>query len=278
MGCWNGTCMISNLPIIVGEKVKLVFLHTPYGNFDEKLKKPAYCYPNDIFHPGTLALDAEYDNYGGVENIEEGINLNLIENYFKTTYSKIILNDEVFVEFTIYNIIEGIKGGDLMVLYEDDNKWRRPNLNFVMIRKDVWDNIVKEYSPEFWNDDSKNNKDIYITVKEWVDKKIKKSKSFSMAGYAGGNIMFLREFYDGFISRCYDKKIDNRMTNEEIDNHINYIKNLFTEFTIIDSFISITRKGWMITSGAGSQSSEWENYKLLNKIIDNICDEKLKGY
>lgn len=46
MGCWNGTCMISNLPIIAGEKVKLVFLHTPYGNNIDKIKKSAYCYSN----------------------------------------------------------------------------------------------------------------------------------------------------------------------------------------------------------------------------------------
>lgn len=34
----------------------------------------------------------------------------------------------------------------------------------------------------------------------------------------------------------------------------------------------------MVTIGAGSQSNEWTSYKNLNKIIDDICDEKLKEY
>ncbi|MCK9417512.1 hypothetical protein M0Q97_12800 [Candidatus Dojkabacteria bacterium] len=301
MGCWNGTCMISNLPILAGEKVKLVFLH----RFNESnIKKPAYCYPNGIFHPGAFAINAEYDDYGGVENIEEDINFQLIEAYFKTKYKKIEVEGKVLDEFTIYDIIGGIKGGNLKVFSEgnkerkelaqnvvkhsqdffsSDNiknhwenlanmdvseQWQQTNLNFVMIRKDVWDYIIKEHNPEFYNENSKTYNDIYTTAQGWVENKFEKFKNtpispFCMAGYAGGTIMFLNQYYDEFISKCDDEQLD-------------YIKNLFIEFIIIDNFLSETRKGWMITSGAGSQSQEWTSYKLLNKIINNICDENMK--
>ncbi len=49
----------------------------------------------------------------------------------------------------------------------------------------------------------------------------------------------------------------------------------WTEQVIINSFLSHTRKAWMIQSGAGSQSSDWDAYKILNKIVDAICDKHI---
>lgn len=311
MGCWNGTCMISNLPILSGEKVKLVFLHSPYR--ENKIKSSAYCYPNGIFHPGAYALTAEYDDYGCVENIEEDLNFRLIEAYLKSKYKEIKADGEKLKEFTIYDILKGIERGKLKVLAEGDKErkklaegavevyskngyssdevkkkwedlanmdvseqWRNPGINFVMIRKDVWDSIIKEHKTEFWKESEfrTHDKDYYQTAQEWVECRFKKYKEakgllksfenpISTGGYDGGTRMFMSGFYSECLLQCDDEQLD-------------YIKTLFTEMIIIDSFLSATRKGWMVVSGAGSQSTEWESYKLLNRIVDNICDEQMK--
>lgn len=311
MGSWNGTCMISNLPIISGEEVKLVLIHAPYGK--EEIKKSSYCYPNGIFHPGTFALNGKYNDYGGVEDIEQDLNFDLIEGYFKSKYKKIKVEEKELEEFTLYDILEGIERGSLEVLTEGDvetkkmaegaikaysksgfgsdrikkeweelanmdvsEKWRKSGLNFVMIRKDVWDGIISEHKTEFWNDEPKNDNDYYQTAQEWVRKRFDKYKKsdglfkkyenpMSMSGYAGGNIMFMQSFYFSALEKSNDEEVE-------------YFKNLMTELVIIDSFLGATRKGWMPVSGAGSQSDEWKSYLLLNKIVDSICNEKIKEY
>ena len=50
MGSWNGTCMISNLPIIYGEKIKLVLLEVQNGR---ELNSSGVTYPYDIMTPNT---------------------------------------------------------------------------------------------------------------------------------------------------------------------------------------------------------------------------------
>lgn len=312
MGCWNGTCMISNLPILAGEKVKLVFLHSPYGRSD--LEKSAYCYPNGIFQPGGFALDAEYNDYGSVENIIEDINYDLITLYFQQKYKKIKVEEKELQTFTLYNIIEGIERGSLELFCEGDierkklaqkavetysksgystekikkewedmanidvsEQWRTNFFNFVMIRADVWEYICKYYNTEFWKEpeDRTHTKDYYQPAQEWVDKRFAKyikekenisqvykgvdeafigkyvTSPLSMNGYAGGSNMFMEPFYSIALNNCIST-----------DKSFTYLKNLFLEVTIIDSVLSSTRKGSMIVSGAGSQSQEWDSYKL----------------
>jgi hypothetical protein len=315
MGSWNGTCMISNLPILSGEEVKLVFLHRPYSS--GQLHKPAYCYPNGIFHPAAFALNGKYDDYGSVEDIEEDFNYNLVNLFFKLTFKAIEVEGKILEDFNLYNILEGIERGSLKVLAEGDAErkkiaegaieayskhgfsskkveeewrkladedvseiWRESTLNFVMIRKDVWDGIIAGHKTEYWIEDEKDRKEpnvCYQTAQEWVEKRFKKFKNIenslfkrflnpiSTAGYAGGTKMLLDNYYQEALLHGTDEQID-------------IFQKLFTEMTIIESFLSATRKGWMITCGSGSQSNEWSEYQLLNKIVNDICVKELQEY
>lgn len=66
MGYWNGTCMISNLPIISGEKIKLIFLLPKYSPVT-MCGESAYVYPTDILTPCLLPISGKYDDYGSIE-------------------------------------------------------------------------------------------------------------------------------------------------------------------------------------------------------------------
>ena len=52
-----------------------------------------------------------------------------------------------------------------------------------------------------------------------------------------------------------------------------FFKKEMVELLIIESFVSSIRKSWLPTSGAGSQSCEWDDYLLLNKIVEKVCKE-----
>lgn len=63
MGCWNETCMISNLPILGGEECAIAILleqGTPYLGIT----------PIDKYMPLAI-IHGEYDEYGHLENIDE---------------------------------------------------------------------------------------------------------------------------------------------------------------------------------------------------------------
>lgn len=65
MGCWNATCFLTRLPILDGEKIRLVLV----------ARRPEEtcngCYPTGRFSPLMLPLTGHYDDYGGIENLEQ---------------------------------------------------------------------------------------------------------------------------------------------------------------------------------------------------------------
>lgn len=65
MGSFASTCCISQLPIEAGDDVRFFLLtKNPYGEGMISM--------HDLWFPRTYPLRAQYDDYGGVENVEEG--------------------------------------------------------------------------------------------------------------------------------------------------------------------------------------------------------------
>jgi len=215
MGCWNGTCMISNLPIISGEKIKLVILR---GGISRKEHGSAYVYSHDIFTPSFFPLSGQYNDYGMIEGVDEDWNYKLIEDYFKKLFGKKIIADgETKENYTLIDILDGIERGDLKYygkpnkemierkkmalkavkvydksgyssekckkdwydLAEMDisNTLRDANLSFVMIREDIWKHIADSYVGQFYNRDSKgtDDPDFYLTAKRYCRIEFEKS-------------------------------------------------------------------------------------------------------
>ena len=66
MGSFSFSCCVSGLPIEAGDKVRYLLLtQNPYLDGSS-------CYQHSIWFPRTCPLKAEYNDYGSVENVEEG--------------------------------------------------------------------------------------------------------------------------------------------------------------------------------------------------------------
>jgi len=73
MGSWSVYCGVSQIAITSGQKCVLIVLkENRYGEYDEYI-------------PATLPIYGEYDDYGGLENIEVDENTKLIEEHFNCT-------------------------------------------------------------------------------------------------------------------------------------------------------------------------------------------------
>ena len=311
MGCWNGTCMISNLPIIVGDKVKLVFIKPSYS-FRELKQCGSYVYSNDVFSPSFLPISATYDDYGSVENIVEDWNHNLILNDLKKILGDyIIVDGKKKTDYYLGDIIRGIERNYLRYFGVDptdvqnkslaesvcdgdkniNDEWeeylniditpkeRKYYMSFVMIREDIWDHIIDNYKGEFWNhnEEEKNSGKYYITAKEWC--RYKFDNSFEVREVMGEKFNFNKLFSNTESgNRLITPFSYNKLLSESDKNLKESIYKHWSEFIIINSFLSSIRKGWMIQPGGGSQHNGWEDHKMLSEKIINICDEKLKEY
>jgi len=284
--------MISNLPIISGEKIKLVILQSGYRN-EPIIGQSGYVYSSGLLSPAFLAITGEYNDYGSIENVEEDWNYEFIEKTLKEKFGEIIVaDDDDVINWTLLDLIDGIERGEPKYYIKKDPVPINCDLSFVMIRQDVWDLCVEieKNSETFWNIYKKetDSSKYYITGQEWGDKqwegfleKIKKvyekreDELFDEILNDHNDCVFKRSYgeerpligLDDYRKLCKSKKDD--------DIFLNDVKKQWFEHKMIGNCISTLRKGWMIQPGAGSQSSDWEINKKFYEGLSTICDKKL---
>tara|TARA_R110000796_G_scaffold162503_2_gene279290 strand:- start:6136 stop:7065 length:930 start_codon:yes stop_codon:yes gene_type:complete len=305
MGSWNGTCMISNLPINSGDEIKLVLIRKNSG-FNRLNLSGGYIYTTDIFTPSFLPISGKYNDYGMIEEIIEDWNYVLIEGLLKDMYGKeIVVDGEKMSDWNLYDVLDGIERNNLLYNgideeeifrveiakqalevykdnedipastikeYEDiasiniDKGLKTPNASFVMIRADIWDHIINNYKGEFYNTQSEDYGT--ISAKQWC------RQEFDTAIKKNNTYeLFARGMCGNLLKPQVHAKLvkKGKKIREEIFKQ-------WSEFIIISSYLNGIRTGWMPQSGAGSQSESWSEYKLLAEKIVEISDEMIKEY
>lgn len=71
MGCWNETCGLTQMPICGGDKVRLFLLVEHAYPKHLGPRDHVMHYSADLWRPFGLPLKGTYDEYGGLEDIEE---------------------------------------------------------------------------------------------------------------------------------------------------------------------------------------------------------------
>jgi hypothetical protein len=66
MGCWHGTCGLTNLAIHAGEPIRLFVIRGGWA-----VEPSGFSYPGDGWVPVGPALKGAYDDYGGIEKVED---------------------------------------------------------------------------------------------------------------------------------------------------------------------------------------------------------------
>ena len=62
MGCWNGTCGLTGLPIFYDDPVIAMLIQREHAKMT-----PTPCYPWTLWSPATLLVRSTYNDYGGIE-------------------------------------------------------------------------------------------------------------------------------------------------------------------------------------------------------------------
>lgn len=257
MGYWNETCMISNLPIQCGDEVRLVLLVKNKGLIDNNLY-----HPTDLFSPISFPITGNYDDYGGIENVVRDLNFDIINNYLKSEYRAIISDDRQYDDFDLITLIKDIeRGNDIKFLTKND-EIIESNFYFAMIRSDIFNGII---------DFSGGEKGPRAIHERSFDSRYSKLTNDAAVFGISGNVLRLNNLFElnNKELKCTSILLDILIEN---DNEAKKkIRNEMIELKTINSFLYSTRKLWMITSGSGSQHASWDDYVLLNYLVNKIC-------
>lgn len=271
MGCWNGTCMLSNLPIFHGEDIKLLVMANGNGG-----RRASFCHPFEYHKVFPIILNAKYDDYGRGEEIEEELGtfvLNEIEQG---------IDWETFFE-KIHRETLPVK------TWEEET-----TVNFAMIRSDVFDQIISSVSIERFGHGLNSNltladitmigyryiqelKEIYNSDENENTEWFMKAMLLRDQNYFSRSIRYQDTL---FVGKPMILTIDEAIRSEDME----FAKTLVekgAEMLCFINFLEVGRMSFAIPSGAGSQDESTKYQRLLAQTtlavadtIDNRWDEE----
>lgn len=288
MGCWNGTCMISNLPIISGEEIKLIILQEGYDK--SFVGEAGYVYSTGLLSPAFFPISGQYNDYGGIENIKMDWNYQIIEECLKEEFGTTLeLDGDINEDWSLLNLLDGIERGNPK--YKKGEKLLDIKLSTVMIRKEVWDLCVsiQRGHEDYWNTNKLSDSDpYYITGYQWSKEEFEKFLSIYQKEYpteiekmkaefrvngGGADIFNPRGESKGMIaSYKYKEFAKININSKEL---IQSLEQYWSEQKMVEDCLSCLRKGWMIQPGAGSQHYGWDQHLQFSNGISNICENKI---
>ncbi len=115
MGSFNAACSISNISINAGDPVAYIPLENAKYRYHIGDGNDMLLHTNCFYVPVTLPVFGIYDDYGGVDDIEENENTKIIEEHFGIPISKVIdrkragevgtISSGMFIHRKIYDVI-----------------------------------------------------------------------------------------------------------------------------------------------------------------------------
>jgi hypothetical protein len=285
MGCFNGTCALSNLPIHVGEKVVFIPLIKTLGTKTKFFS----CGATDNFIPLGFPIIGEYNDYGGIENATTDKNNKdflYSFNYFYET-----CDSDGYIEIDKSDSLSDLLNDTFCVTnsYVQLNDFSfHPNglveIDFMMIHYNLYQKIINEISnriPVGWNDNYKRlykNKFIEKLQTHWtIVEDLEEIKKLPTTD------IHLSSFNDSTLKLSID------IISNEIFCQGNYLTySLLTFFAkillfkkdeweivldksveqlIFTTALNYMRKGYLCNSGCGSQCNETRLHVILADFI-----------
>lgn len=302
MGCWNKTCGLSNLHIIVGTPVYVFVL--------EDKRDDSNCYTTSLFRPLLLPFESTYDDYGGGEH-SHGLALPLIMNGIKEDLVEMEVGKNEYHDIAVKK-----DGFDAEKFFEACHENRLQiqgrfraeptNLQFTMFRKDVVDNIleqrvIEEYvgggnGTHGWGNNyvSYHFKDIVASVRPLLERLVEDINKSDNEFIRFAIFDRMHKYRDEFKAAQwlhgdnyrYSRIVDVRFIASDLLNDaslesldrlelllIEHLKAIF-----IDGFMMAARKTWIPGGHEGSQSQSGGALRLLAGVTLGILDKEKAEY
>lgn len=246
MGCWHGTCGLSQLPIQENDETVCIILNR--NEFTKSTDNMGgYTYSNSIFEPYSIAIEGIYNGQGGISDVI-GDNSAVIKQLSKHIAKKtdIIVDGSLSIE----NIIEHIERN------------RVADVGFMLIHKDLYYAVVKDVSArkEFWSKGVTLGEHLNNVMEQYINRPADYDLMIHI-DIAIENNKFNRDFK---YNRSYYTK-----GNVPVDN-----KKAIIELMLFDHAMNRARKAWIPQMGAGSEDLDYD----IPMIIAEFAKKKQKQF
>jgi len=303
MGCWNGTCGISQMPILAGQRIWAFLIGV--AGYRDNPSSSGHCYSTDLGFPMTLPIRGKYNDYGGIESIEENYNTELILDIFRDTEGdkfpdiETLLNDQVERDsYTFYvedkeerRYIEKFPVGLFMVLedialslkgvrtsYErycetyPRKHMRQDARYFMKFLVEEAERLKEIYGEDMLSDELKDHM-LFNSRNDRCEKSSRYDNQFAVVfndrGFAGAPIYDAWKPYREYIKSL---AAQGKTSGKEVDELVTDACDL----DLVARALSLMRKSWFPQSGKGGQGENYEFYWKLTTAMRRQIKETLK--
>lgn len=243
MGCWNGTDLITQLPIMCGDEVALIPIkQSKYA----KLTGENTCYGNTYFKPLPVLLYGEYDDYGCIENITGDIEQfkEIIQKECSKTNEEIIskVHEDFGSDYSdIESYVRYIERGEIS------------NIGFVLIHKELF-NKLKDFD-DFWDGKERWLEEYFDAMT--YEKRLIEAKEKGLSK---------EEIIQIMLERNCNWSIFNRIELMSVN------KDSISAIMSIDCVLSVTRKYWFPQTCAGGQVQIEQPHRIINEFYNKYLE------
>lgn len=227
MGSWNGTCGVSQLPIVECDKVALFLLKK---NKYRAIDFNGCVYSDDLYQPVSTVIFGEYDDYGRVE-VSDYDKRNLIYHYGK--------------DADLTNVKKLI----------DENSTKN-GLYFMLVHFDLYEDIIDKYGSEkhFYTNELTLRDHLRGSVLEYI--RLKKGDPYSFK--IEHNAFKMNAQYSLPLYTNEDIFHEDYENDKLVDDLV--------DLMIFKEAMSLSRKLWIPQAGNGSQDHDFEMVKLIGEF------------
>ena len=256
MGCWNGTCALSNLPILEEDKIVLIPI-IGKGTSYEPIGLPIRGYYNDYGMIESITNPEVADVF--YQRMNEALNKKWISiedtDRYKTDYETV---EELL------SLIERELVSDKRVRYEGDI----PRfVNFVMMHESIYDKVIlSQYSSdvkEQLDDMVKEYDSLMDTKKDDLDTHGEILFNFTLDNVIGMNLAF-----------WFDSDLPNKtfIPKYYLSNRVDSIESALMDFIFIKRVFEEGRLSWIPVPHRGSQSQGYDINEVIYKEALNLVE------
>jgi len=263
MGCWNGTCGLSGLPIMHGDKMYVFPIVEGY--------RDSFCYSTALYRPTPLGFTAEYNDYGAGEEcggvgrdvLMAWIAESLVEmEVGENQYHDIAVKREGFDTDTFFEACheKRLKFNNPMKGYEPDKPYN--NVFFTMVRQDVIDDLWKNWSFDLWKPSGMKEVPEGFESDEYYVKNVTYEK---LAALIPDYLEFRANGESGMLAELEKIKTTNDLEQDALD--------AMCDFWIIDRFFKDDDREHMLSGkfghalGSGYAGGGFSTIRGLNEAV-----------
>jgi hypothetical protein len=268
VGCWNGTCGISNLPIHAGDEVVALLIEVLKQEPEDQMEgQSGTCYASDFAFPITAPFEAIYNDYGGLEEIKETALTDLIKTRFEAECLETFINDVVERD-------ECIKANGNAV-----GLW--------MVHRSIWNTLTKSGFKSGWGDEDLYNEAL-VDFPKWYESLQNALKDNERTWFweIGSNRehpftnCISPDFSDGIYIKNALRPVMDLMKSyakeglSHDDPKVQVLVQPLVELRVMRATMGSLRKIWFPQSGKGAQNSSYGWHKALWDASKAVVDQR----